>query len=103
MPYFVRALCVVLVMAPVSVAMGMPFPLGLGAQEQKFVLAWSWGLNGAFSVVATPLANLLLRNIGLHAVLAGAVLMYVMAATNFPAAGRQRVWLNFMRRSAAAE
>jgi len=103
MPYLARALCVVLAMAPVSLAMGLPFPLGLGAQQHKFVLAWAWGLNGAFSVVATPLANLLLRNIGLHAVLGGAVLMYIAAATNFPVSRRQQVWLNFTKRSAAAE
>ena len=70
-PFFARAAFVVLVMAPVSVAMGLPFPLGLAQAEQKFFLAWAWGLNGAFSVVATPLANLVLRNIGLHAVLGG--------------------------------
>ncbi len=81
---------VVLAMAPVSLAMGLPFPLGLEQEEQKFYLAWAWGLNGAFSVVATPLANLMLRNIGLHAVLGGAIVMYGIAALSFPAYGRER-------------
>jgi hypothetical protein len=101
--FSVRVLLVVLAMAPVSIAMGLPFPLGLAQQQGSFALAWAWGLNGAFSVIATPLANLIFRNIGLHAVLAGAILMYVIAATGFPASRREQAWLNFNKRSAAAE
>jgi spermidine synthase len=103
--FAMKAALVVAVTAPVSLAMGLPFPLGLAqVQEQKFYLAWAWGLNGAFSVVATPLANLLLRNIGLHAVLGGAVLMYVIAATSFPAPRSQQVWSIFLsKRSAVAD
>ncbi len=103
LPYGVRVLAVVLALAPVSVAMGLPFPLGLSAQEGTFTLAWAWGLNGAFSVVATPLANLVLRNDGLHAVLGGAVLMYVLAGLSFPGLRRNRAWAISARRSAAAE
>ena len=102
-PFFARAAFVVLVMAPVSVAMGLPFPLGLAQAEQKFFLAWAWGLNGAFSVVATPLANLVLRNNGLHAVLAAAIFLYVVAATSFPTPGRQQVWLKLMKNSAVVD
>ena len=90
-------------MAPVSVAMGLPFPLGLAQAEQKFFLAWAWGLNGAFSVVATPLANLVLRNNGLHAVLGAAIVLYVVAATSFPAPRRQQVWLNLTKHSAVVD
>ena len=104
LPYGIRTALVVFAMAPVSFAMGFPFPLGLAVQaEQKFQLAWAWGLNGAFSVVATPLANLVLRNIGLDAVLGSAILMYVIAASSFPAPGRQQVWLTFTKRSAVAD
>jgi hypothetical protein len=102
-PFFIRAAVVVLTMAPVSVAMGLPFPLGLGQEDQKFFLAWAWGLNGAFSVVATPLANLVLRNNGLHAVLGFAILLYVIAATSFPASRRQQVWLDLTKSSAVAD
>jgi hypothetical protein len=102
-PFPARAALVVLVMAPVSVAMGLPFPLGLEQEQNKFFLAWAWGLNGAFSVVATPLANLVLRDIGLHAVLAGAIVLYVVAATSFPMSRRQQVWLSSMKQSAVAD
>jgi SAM-dependent methyltransferase len=103
LPYALRIALVVLVMAPVSLAMGLPFPLGLAQVDQKFFLPWAWGLNGAFSVVATPLANLLLRNIGLAAVLGGAVLLYGIAATSFPAYGRERFWFFALKKSAAVD
>ena len=99
-----KAVLVVGAMAPVSLAMGLPFPLGLEQEEQRFYLAWAWGLNGAFSVVATPLANLMLRNIGLHAVLGGAIVMYGIAAMSFPAYGkRETAWFSSMRKSAAVD
>lgn len=85
-----KAAMVVAAMAPVSFAMGLPFPLGLEQEDQRFYLAWAWGLNGAFSVVATPLANLMLRDSGLHTVLGGAIVMYGIAAMSFPAYGRER-------------
>jgi hypothetical protein len=87
-PYFIRAILVVLTIAPASIALGLPFPLGLSQISKGSFLPWAWGLNGAFSVVATPLANLVARNFGLHAVLAAAVLLYIAAATTFPAVRR---------------
>lgn len=104
LPYGLRILLVVAVLAPVSLAMGMPFPLGLErVRAHKFFLPWAWGLNGALSVVAPPLANLLLRNIGLHAVLGGAILLYAVAALCFPVPEGKTNWLPVLRRSAAAD
>ena len=48
-------------------------------------LPWAWGLNGAFSVVATPLANLLARGWGFDAVLLCAGACYLLAWVSFPA------------------
>lgn len=74
-PWMVRAVLVIALVAPVSVAMGMPFPLGLGViageAGSPALLPWAWGLNGAFSVLATPLANLAAREIGFSRVLLG--------------------------------
>ena len=103
LPESLRALLVILVLAPVSCAMGLPFPLGLGRLGDGGFLPWAWGLNGAFSVVATPLANLIARNIGFSAVLAGAVLLYVLAATTFPAYRRQPAWFTTETPSPAAD
>ncbi len=92
LPYFARCACVIAALAPVSIALGLPFPLGLGQVSGGSFLPWAWGLNGAFSVVATPLANLILRTYGLHVVLGAAVFLYVVAATSFPAFRRQKNW-----------
>jgi hypothetical protein len=93
LPLVLRAVLVVIAIAPVSFALGLPFPLGLGQIDGSGALAWAWGLNGAFSVVATPLAALVARNAGFNAILAGAVLSYAAAAITFPAHRRQPIWL----------
>ena len=91
--YETRALCVVLAIAPVSVALGLPFPLGLtsimGARTGTDgggagFLPWAWGLNGAFSVVSTPLANLVALQMGYSRVLLIALLLYVVCVLAFP-------------------
>jgi hypothetical protein len=92
LPYLARCACVIIILAPVSLALGLPFPLGLSQVSGGSFLPWAWGLNGAFSVVATPLANLIVRTYGLHIVLAAAVLLYMLAATSFPAYRRQKNW-----------
>jgi hypothetical protein len=46
--------------APLALALGFPFSLGLAALRPNPVfMPWAWSLNGAFSVISTPLANLL--------------------------------------------
>jgi hypothetical protein len=103
LPYLLRCALVVLTIAPVSVALGLPFPLGLGEVSDGKFLPWAWGLNGAFSVVATPLANLIARNFGFHTVLAAAVFMYIVAGTTFPAFRRQKTWATTHLPSPAAD
>jgi len=85
-PWAARAGLLALVLAPVSLAMGLPFPLGLLRTGDNAVLPWAWGLNGAFSVVATPLANLLARSDGLQALLLCAAALYLLAWASFPRA-----------------
>jgi hypothetical protein len=93
-PYAVRVALVAAVMAPVSVALGLPFPLGLasvaGDADGRF-LPWAWGLNGAFSVVATPLANLVAQQDGFSRVLMLTLFLYVVATFCFPGS-RGRRW-----------
>jgi spermidine synthase len=92
LPFLIRCCLVIIAIAPVSLALGLPFPLGLAQISGGRFLPWAWGLNGAFSVVATPLANLIARNYGLHTVLGAAVLLYGLAAVSFPAYRRQKNW-----------
>ena len=85
-PWAARAFLLMAVLAPVSLAMGLPFPLGLLRTGDNAVLPWAWALNGAFSVVATPLANLLARTNGLQALLLCAGALYLLAWASFPRA-----------------
>lgn len=82
--FITRAALVVLVVAPVSVALGMPFPLGLSRAGTGGFMPWAWGLNGAFSVVSTPLANLIALQTGYSSVLIAALALYVVANAVFP-------------------
>ena len=91
------------VLAPVSLALGLPFPLGLAHTGSGGLLPWAWGLNGAFSVVATPLANLIAREAGFSRVLLSAAVLYVVALVTFPAARKSRAWQHLSARSRAAE
>jgi hypothetical protein len=80
----VRAGLVLLVTAPVSLMLGMPFPLGLSRLGEGRLLPWAWALNGAFSVVATPLANLVARQAGFSWVLYAGAAFYVLAFLALP-------------------
>jgi hypothetical protein len=103
LPWIVRAALVLVALAPVSVALGLPFPLGLARTGSGALLPWAWGLNGAFSVVATPLANLIAREAGFSRVLLSAALLYVLALIMFPAARKSPVWQHISVGSRAAE
>jgi hypothetical protein len=88
-PVAVRAMWVLLAAAPVSLALGLPFPLGLTQIGDGRMLPWAWGLNGAFSVVATPMAGLMSRDIGFSSLLITAAVLYSVAFLVLPAAVRQ--------------
>jgi hypothetical protein len=82
--FMTKAVFVVVVVAPVSVALGMPFPLGLSRAGTGGFMPWAWGLNGAFSVVSTPLANLIALQMGYSSVLIAALALYGVANAVFP-------------------
>ena len=87
-PVAVRAMWVLLAAAPVSLALGLPFPLGLTRIGDGRMLPWAWGLNGAFSVVATPLAGLMSRDIGFSSLLVAAAVLYSLAFIVLPVGAR---------------
>jgi spermidine synthase len=72
--------------APLAFFMGMPFPLGLARVEvaEPGLIAWAWGINGCASVTAAVLATLLAMHIGFTAVVATAIVLYVVAALTMP-------------------
>lgn len=94
LPWLLRAAVVVALVAPVSLALGLPFPLGLaraGSAGGGF-LPWAWGLNGAFSVVATPLANLVAVQSGFDRVLLIGALLYVVTYLAYPSVRKTVQW-----------
>ncbi len=92
-PWLAREAMVVVVLAPVSVALGMPFPLGLARTSHGAMLPFAWAVNGAFSVVATPLANLIAMQGGLHWVLLAAALLYTVCFIAYPTLRKIPSWL----------
>jgi len=94
LPWVVRAAVILAIMAPVSVALGLPFPLGLARAGMAGggLLPWAWGLNGAFSVVATPLANLLAVQSGFDRVLLVAALLYGVTYLAYPSVRKTVQW-----------
>jgi hypothetical protein len=101
--FLARSGLLLVLIAPVSVAMGLPFPLGLNRAGSGGFLPWAWGLNGAFSVVATPLANLIARESGFSRVLLCAAILYGIALITFPAMRKSSVWHDIPAPSPAAE
>ncbi len=58
-PFIVQCVGILLFIAPISFAMGMPFSCGLRSLEGPMAafVPMAWGINGAFSVIASPLAS----------------------------------------------
>ena len=100
-PYAIKIVILVALLAPVSLALGMPFPLGLNSTGDTGYLPWAWGLNGAFSVVATPLANLIAREHGYSRVFLCALILYAVAILAFPAIRKPTAWPSAQTRSPA--
>lgn len=77
-----KACVAVALLAPLAFLMGIPFPSALQAVSDRAegMVPWAWGVNGAASVVAAPLATLGAVHAGFTAVLAAAVALYGGAA-----------------------
>ncbi|MCC6795422.1 MAG: hypothetical protein IT366_09910 [Candidatus Hydrogenedentes bacterium] len=85
-PKFAQIALILTVIAPVSVALGMMFPLGMASLSggaAPFVPV-AWALNGAFSVIASPLASLLAVMFGYRVLFAVACVVYVLALFTQP-------------------
>lgn len=61
--------------------MGMPFPLGLKTLSKTHddKIAWAWGINGFFSVIATPMALIIAIETGSTIVISIAAGVYIFA------------------------
>lgn len=86
-PLLARCALVLLVVAPLGTALGFPFALGLTAlrRARGGFVPWAWSLNGAFSVISTPLANLVAIAFGYRALLVASLLLYASILITFHA------------------
>jgi hypothetical protein len=73
--------------APLALALGFPFSLGLAAlRPHPVFMPWAWSLNGAFSVISTPLANLLAIAYGQRLLLVAGFMGYLVVMIMLPVA-----------------
>ena len=70
------------VLVPIGVLLGMPLPGGMRllARHQPDMVAWGWGLNGAFSVIGATLAVFIAMNWGFSITLLVSAVVYGGAA-----------------------
>ena len=87
------------VIAPLAVALGMPMALGLGRFTGQTValLPWAWAINGSGSVIASPLANLVMVEFGYKVLLGLAFALYMTVAASQPGGARIRNAFGFFR------
>lgn len=99
-PLLAKCLFLVAWSALASVPLGFFFPLGLTRlPRESGLIPWAWALNGAFSVVATPLANLLAISAGYRLLIVLGLLLYGLAFLSFPMALANPKPANPLRRS----
>jgi hypothetical protein len=81
-----KAALAIAVAAPMGFCMGMPFPLALSTYRGATspFIPWAWSVNGALSVVATPLANILAVSFGYSTVFAASLGLYALAGLLAP-------------------
>lgn len=79
LPMAARIGLLLLVIAPLGIALGFPFSMGMSAlRAHPQFMPWAWSLNGAFSVVASPLANLLAIGHGTRILMALSLGLYLL-------------------------
>jgi hypothetical protein len=90
-PLPLRIVALLVAIAPVGIALGFPFACGMSAlRARPHFVPWAWSLNGAFSVVASPLAQLLAMGFGNRVLVAAALALYALVAVCLPLAAWRR-------------
>jgi hypothetical protein len=82
LPFFVKVVATVLMLAPAGFAMGLPFPTGLRMLERAHQpsVRWAWSLNAAASVMGSVGALVLALYLGIVQTLLIGGGLYVLAA-----------------------
>lgn len=86
MPLFLKCLFLIVIIAPLSIALGFPFSLGLSLfrGERDHLLPWAWSINGSFSVIASPLANIIILSLGYKIILVFSAILYIIVFIAYP-------------------
>jgi hypothetical protein len=81
-PLTTRIVTAALVLVPIGALLGMALPGGMRllSRAQPEVVAWGWGINGAFSVVGATLAVFIAMNWGFSVTLMTGAVVYLAAA-----------------------
>jgi hypothetical protein len=81
-PLTIRILVAAAVLVPIGILLGTPLPGGMRllSKQQSEVVAWGWGMNGAFSVIGATLAVFIAMNWGFSVTLLVGALVYAGAA-----------------------
>ena len=84
-PLILKVLLSVIIIAPGAFFLGIPFPTGLNelTKRKPELVPWAWGINGAFSVTGTALAQLVSISLGFSTVLIGVIILYLVAFLTF--------------------
>ncbi len=82
LPFFVKVMLTIVMLAPAGFAMGLPFPTGLRMLERAHEpsVRWAWSLNAAASVLGSVGALVLALYLGLVETLLIGGALYVVAA-----------------------
>jgi hypothetical protein len=85
LPTVVRIVITGVALFPLGFFLGMPFPLGILAIAGRppGAIAWSWGMNGLFTVVGGVLSGILSLLVGFRATLWLAIALYCIASGVF--------------------
>jgi hypothetical protein len=82
LPFSVRALLVLAMIAPVGMLLGVFMPWGLDRLKatSPWLAPWAWGINGIFSVLAPVLSVAFAMSYGSAALMLMAIPAYLAAA-----------------------
>jgi len=86
LPYALRLLAAVVLVAPPAFLMGMPMPVAMTSLDRlgkEHLFVWAWGVNGCFSVVGSAAVPILSTAFGLGWVLLAAAAVYLVAGLGF--------------------
>ena len=92
--FVLRAVAVVIYIAPLAILMGIPFPSGLAWLEQEHgdLVPWAWAINGCASVIAAVLAAILTLGYGYRLVLLIGAVAYLVAFLVLPSKWYKPDW-----------